>query len=95
MTIDKEVTDMKNELLATLGRYGVLKMFEDYWLKRAECASRSLVKISDADLTNMVKGQISICYEIADETRLAREKHEASANADTSGAIPVTMGSVI
>lgn len=86
--IEKELTEMKNAMFSALGRYGVLRDFEEYWLRRAECASRSLVKVGDADLTNMIKGQISICYETADEARLAREKHEASANADDSGAIP-------
>jgi hypothetical protein len=86
--MNEELESLKNELLAALGRYGILKLYEDYWLKRADYAARSIFRIVDTDATNIAKGQISICYETADVARQAREKHEAEATAESSDAIP-------
>lgn len=83
-----ELEEMKNELISSLGRYGLLKMYEEYWLKRADIAARSIYQIVDTDATNIAKGQISICYETADVARQARLEHEAKANAESSEAIP-------
>lgn len=81
-----ELDMMKNELLAALGRYGLLRQFEEYWLKRADYSARTIFKIVDTDATNIAKGQISICYETADMARHAREEHEADASAEGSDA---------
>lgn len=88
MSGDKELDELKNELMEALGRYGILRLYEDYWKKRADHAARAIFTIVDTDATNIAKGQISICYETADMARQAREEHEAKANAESSGAIP-------
>lgn len=79
---EKELEDLHGELVSELSEnWRVLSLMRAYWLKRAEVASRSATRIVDADPTNMVKGQLSICYETADELGRALEKLKAAATA--------------
>ena len=77
----QELHDMRLAKLST----GTLDLEVDtaYWMKRAEEGSRSLLSIIDPNATNMAKGQISICYETADENRRTLKEIEEQAKSKT------------
>ena len=82
-----ELDVLKDELLTRMWESGLLELAQKYWAKRAEFSSRSITQIVDADTSNMAKGQISICYETADEIRRTLELRRAEANAQGNGRI--------
>ena len=74
----QELHDMRLERLAngTLG----MELDTAYWEKRAEVAAREIMNIRDAATSDRTKGQISICYETADENRRTLKEIEEKAN---------------
>jgi len=84
MTIDQKLQELHDRRLSALVQYGLLEIEREYWMLRAEKASRTVTTIGDADLTNITKGQISICYETADEAGRTLEELEAKAKAKGS-----------
>lgn len=85
---NEEMQNLHDERLAALTAAGLLDLESRYWAKRAEVASRSLLKIADMERTNMVKGQISICFETSDEAKRAQKAREAEAKAKRASKIP-------
>lgn len=78
---DKQLDAMKNELMARMFEAGLLELALAYWTKRAEFSSRTICSIVGADASNIAKGQISICYETADEIKRTLDAKRAEANA--------------
>lgn len=85
--LDNQLDAMKNELMAGMFEAGLLGLAHAYWMKRAEFSSRTIASIVDTDASNIAKGQISICYETADEIKRTLDAMRAEANAQVDGRI--------
>lgn len=74
----QELHDIRLAKLST----GTLDLETDtaYWSKRAEEASREIIRIVDPNATNIAKGQTSICHETADANRRTLKELEEKAN---------------
>lgn len=78
---EKQLDSMKNELMERMFEAGILELAHAYWMKRAEFSGRTISLITDANASNIAKGQISICYETADEIKRTLDAKRAEANA--------------
>ena len=78
----QELHDMRLGRLVdgTLG----IELDTAYWEKRAEASAREIMNIRDVATTDRTKGQISICYETADENRRTLKEIEEKANSERS-----------
>lgn len=86
MSVDQKLQDLHDQRMKALAEYGLLGLEEEYWMMRAEKASRMIAVLGDVTATNITKGQISICYETADEAKRTRKGIEEKAKSKVSEA---------
>lgn len=82
---EEEMKALHDKRIAALSAAGAVELEMRYWMKRAECAARSLMSIADTERTNMVKGQMMICFETADEARRTLKALEDEAKSKRAG----------
>lgn len=85
--IKERLNELKNERMSALAQYGLLGLETEYWRTRAELASRDVSALCDSHATDIMKGQILICYETADEAERTRDKLEENAKSKSLSAI--------
>lgn len=81
--------DVMEKVYKALGQAGVLKDFRRAMLCRAECTARDLIHVHDIDdrTTPCLRGQLSICFELADGAKDALENAKGDANSSNENEI--------
>jgi len=74
-------------LFKSLKDRDALKEFCNAMRQRAMLVSRNIVSADDDNTMHALRGQLSICFELADGAESALEAEKAKANADSAGRI--------
>lgn len=83
--------ELMSEVYAALTKADAVKKFRYALMARAEAASRDLTVTTDARVVDLLRGQISICFELADGAQSAQESAEARARAAAEDGIPEAL----
>lgn len=77
-------------LMNLMARMDALNEFRAMMLARAEVAARDIIRMGlDEPTFGELRGQISICYELADKAEKALEAQRAQANAQNAEGFPI------
>lgn len=83
-----EYGEMAEEFFRTIAEKRLDAMVSELLKKRVDRSVRELMLTPDRDVSNILKGQISICYELADGITRARAELKSEAKDEGSARPP-------